>query len=470
MATGRPGTADRARVAVAEAGASRERLLRDLAKLVAVPSVSAQRRHRADVDAAARLLARRLHTAGLTDVWEERGGGPPVVVATTLRNPTGRAGAGSAMMTRGRRPHVLVYAHYDVQPAEDLEQWSTHPFRLSRIGDDVYGRGTADNKGPLLAHVAAFEALRRSGDLPVDVTFVLDGEEEVGSPHLPAVLRRLRGWLDVDVAVVSDTRILGPLTPALVRSLRGSVSARVRVIAPFPPLHVGAWAGTVVNPAIALADVLSSLHDADGRVAVEGFYRGARLMEPAARAPRRSTMPLWSRWGVPGFTPVERTTVLPALTVTAVRAGGPTMAIPAVAEARLNARLVAGQDPRQVYASLVEHVTRATPRGLTCTVEPQAQVPAVETPMRHIGVRAASLAYLDAFGRLPEITRSGGTIAAVSYLRSLLKVPIVLMGFTLPDAQIHSANEHLHLPVLWRAVDTVIAFHTKFASLAASKS
>jgi acetylornithine deacetylase/succinyl-diaminopimelate desuccinylase-like protein len=349
---------------------------------------------------------------------------------------------------------VLVYGHYDVQPA-DRSRWTSPPFRLTRAGPYVLGRGTADNKGPVLAHILAFEALQASGGLPVDVTFLFEGEEEIGSPNLPAALRRLAADMSApDVTVISDTRILGPDRPALVRSLRGSLSLHLAIRAPFPPLHVGMWAGAVRNPALALADVVSSLHDEHNRVAVPGFYDGVA----PPRSGRRAYVPGWAQWGVPGFSAEERTTVLPALTVTQLRAGGPEMAVPNHAEARLNARLVPGQNPTHLQRAITTYLVAATPPGLTPRIELIASAPAVETPIGHRGAQVAAAAYQAAFGRPPEITRSGGTIAAAAYLQDMLGAPVVLMGFTLPDARIHAPDERLYLPTLWRAVDTVVRF------------
>jgi len=438
------------RAALAAARASRATLIRDLDRLVAIPSVSGTPRHQDDLAAAAHWLARRLRVAGLPRVRLIQSGGPPVVHASTL--PPGRSPKASSLPAR---PHVLVYAHYDVQPAEP-HRWTLPPFRLTAAGQSVVGRGTADDKGPLLAHISAFEALRAVRRRPVDVTYVFEGEEEIGSPHLPPALHTLATDTGApDVIVVSDTRILGPDRPALVRSLRGSLSLDFTVRAPFPPLHVGMWAGAVHNPALAVADALSSLHDERGRVAVPGFYDGV-----ARRRGRRRgrAAPGWAQWGVPGFSAEERTTVLPALTVTQLRAGGPAMAVPNCAEARINVRLVPGQEPARVQRALTAHLVAATPPPQTPHVELIARAPAVETPMDHRGVRVAVDAYRAAFGRPPEITRSGGTIAAVAYLQDVLGAPVVLMGFTLPDAHIHAPDERLHLPTLWRAVDTVVRF------------
>lgn len=444
------------RAVLAAARASRASLIRDLDQLVAIPSVSGTPRHRDDLVAAAHWLARRLRVAGLPRVRLIRSGGPPVVHASTL--PSGRRRRASPPLAR---PHVLVYAHYDVQPA-DPRQWTSPPFRLTGAGRYVVGRGTADNKGPLLAHISAFEALRTLQRRPVDLTYVFEGEEEIGSTHLPQALRTLAADTGApDAIVVSDTRILGPDRPALVRSLRGSLTLHFTVRAPFPPLHVGTWAGAVHNPALILADALSSLHDERGQVVIPGFYDDVARRRGRHR---ESAAPLWARWGISGFSVEDRTTVLPALTVTQLRAGGPAMAVPNCAEARVNVRLVPGQEPRRVQHALTAHLVAATPPPHTPHVELIARAPAVEAPVDHRGVRVAMDAYRAAFGRAPEIMRSGGTIAAAAYLQDILDAPVVLMGFTLPDAHIHAPDERLHLPTLWRAVDTVVRFLLGYAT------
>jgi acetylornithine deacetylase/succinyl-diaminopimelate desuccinylase-like protein len=435
--------------ATAVGGHTRQRLLADLATLVSFPSVSAQPRHAGDCEAAAAWLARRLRTAGLPRVSIIATAGAPVVVASSVTaSPT------------WSRPHVLVYAHYDVQPA-DASRWCTAPFTLTLRGDDAHGRGAADDKGPLLAHVAAVESLVARGRLPVDVSFVFDGEEEIGSPHLAGVLRRLADRLTADVAIVSDTRMIAADRPALVESLRGSVSLDVTIQAPFPALHVGQWAGAVRGAATALADVVSSLHDRDGHVAVQDFYAGVSSPPFSAHVPSLAG----GEQGLLGLTVEQLTTQLPALAVTRVSAGGQQMAIPDRARARLNARMVVGQDPTRVVAAIEKHILGAVPSGWTVETNVGPGVHAAEGAIRGAGPRAAARAYERAFGRTPEVTRSGGTIAAVSQLRAELALPVVLMGFTLPDARIHAPDERLHLPVFWRAVRASSIFHGEFARL-----
>jgi acetylornithine deacetylase/succinyl-diaminopimelate desuccinylase-like protein len=391
--------------------AERRRLLSDLATLVALPSVSADPRHAGDCRRTAAWLARRLTVAGLGGVALLEAGGPPIVV--------GRARASSG---RRGRPHVLIYAHYDVQPAGS--GWTSPPFRLTVRDRDAVGRGAADDKGPLLAHLLAVEDLLARGRLPTDVTFLLDGEEEIGSPHLPVALARQARGARPDVVVVSDTRLAPGCRPALVRSLRGAVTLDLRLRTAHPVLHAGAWGGAVRGAAGDLAALLAPL---------DGGAAGDHTLQPA-------------------------------LTITCLRAGGPAAAVPDTGSARLNLRTVLGQDPVRVAAGVERGLRARLPAGAALTVRRGTAVPAVEADVRGPGARAAAAAYVDGFGRRPVVTTSGGTIAAVAQLRAAFGAPIVLMGFTPPDARIHAPDERMHLPVLWRATATAARFHHHLAA------
>jgi acetylornithine deacetylase/succinyl-diaminopimelate desuccinylase-like protein len=382
----------------------RREQLAELAELVAFRSVSAERACARQVRRCARHLAATLARLPLPDVRLLETGGPPLVVGRTRWRPG--------------LPSLLVYAHYDVQPAPP-PGWRTPPFAATRAGSAIAGRGVADNKGPLLAHVWAARALLAGGDpLPVNLTYVFDGEEEVGSPHLPGALARLR--LPADLVVVSDTRMLGPCRPALVHALRGSVNLRVEVPGN-GARHAGEPGGH--NPAHVLADLLSTLHDAHGRIAVPGFRNGAS----------------------------DETR--PAINVTRLGAGNAATAIPAAATAWLNLRLVPGQRPGAAVAALRTHLTRAAPQ---VRLRVRSASPAVLTSTDPDVLRPAAEAYVRGFGRAPVLTRSGGSIPAVGHLQDALGAPVVLMGFMLPDDRIHAPNERMRLPVLWRAADTCV--------------
>ncbi|MCA2213904.1 M20/M25/M40 family metallo-hydrolase [Jidongwangia harbinensis] len=350
----------------------------------------------AELGRCANWLSRQLRDIGLTTL-NVPGPGPPPVVA---RSPW-----------RHGRPHVLLYGHYDVQPAPPAG-WHTPPFRAVRRGGELRGRGVSDNKGPIVAHLAAIAALREAeGRLPVNLTVLLDGEEEVGSPHLPATLARharLLAGRGIDVVVVSDTRMLGPHRPALVYALRGSVTAEVCVAGAGRPLHVGAYAGLAPNPARELAVLLA------------------------------------------GLPPPGPDVARPAISVIRMAAGDLAMAIPARATAVVNVRTVPGQNAAGVVAALRRHAGGRARVRLLSAADP------VRLPRRNPAMAAAAYACERGFGRAPELVRSGGTIPAVAHLRRAFGTPVVLLGFGLPDDHAHGPDERLDLDVFDRAVETCL--------------
>src|SRR5262245_47697765 len=296
----------------------RERFIAELVDFVRFPSVSADPRHADDVARCTGWLAHHLRGLGATVVR----------VVPTSRHPVVHA----AWRGATERPTVLIYGHYDVVSADPVEAWRSPPFQATRGGESLYGRGTSDDKGQLFAHLKALEALRRtSGTLPVNVVCLCDGEEEIGSPSLEALLTNQRSAFHADAAVVSDTSMLGPARPALTYALRGAVSLEVQISGPRHDLHSGRFGGAVHNPAQVLCDLISSLHDSSGRVAVAGFYDRVRPVHAAERAVMARTGPtdLQVRhdagidvgWGEPGYTLSERLALRPALTINGLASG-----------------------------------------------------------------------------------------------------------------------------------------------------
>lgn len=442
------------------------RFLRELAELVRIPSVSADPRHRADVVACAEWLRRHLLGMGIPRVELLEAGGPPVVVA--------------AHVTDARRPTVLVYGHYDVQPAGPAGAWTSPPFAPTIRRGRLYGRGASDDKGQLFAHLKAIESLIRTrGAPPVNVVCVLEGEEEVGSRHLAPVLRTLTG-LRPDVVVVSDTRMLGPDRPAITVALRGSVHLEVQVGGLAHGLHSGAFGGAVPNPGHGLAQVVASMHDARGRVAVPGFYDDVRDVPTTVRrrlaphVPRDADMRAAGGGaalaGEPGWTAFERSALRPAVNVTGLCAGycgpGSLNAVPAAALARVNVRLVPGQSPGRVAGAIRAHVEGRTLCGLTQSVRTLAASPPVALQLDQPVLALAGAAYLRGFGRRPVLVPSGGSIPSVPHLVEAFGSPVVLMGFGLPDDNMHAPNEHLDLVVFNRAIATCTAFLEGLADFA----
>jgi acetylornithine deacetylase/succinyl-diaminopimelate desuccinylase-like protein len=445
--------------AITYARAHRARTLHELEALIRFPSVSADPRRAGDVRGCADWLAGRLRRIGLKAVRLLPAGRHPVVYGEWGRRPG--------------RPTVLVYGHYDVQPVDPLGEWRVPPFVPTRRGDDLFGRGASDDKGQVSAHLAAIEAcLRGAGRLPVNLRCLLDGEEEVGSPGLEALLRRHRRDLRADVVILSDTRMLGPDRPAITCGLRGLLNLELEVHGPRGDLHAGTFGGAVHNPIQALCELLAGLHDASGRVAVAGFYdrvrqRGARERRAMARvAPRDAAILREARvaggWGEPGFSLHERTAVRPAVTINGIAGGyqgpGSKSVIPARAVAKLGIRLVPDQDPMEVERLLREHVRRRTRHTVRAAIRSGARSAAVSLDPGHPVMRVAAAACERGFGTRPAFLRSGGTIPAVSSLHDLLGVPVVLLGLGLPDDRVHAPNEKFHLPNLWRGTETLIWF------------
>ena len=433
----------------------RTAFVRGLADFVRFPSVGGQPARAGDVRRCAAWLADHLRGVGLEHVRVVPTAGHPVVYADWLHAPG--------------RPTVLVYGHYDVQPPEPLAAWTSPPFEPAVRGGYLYGRGAADDKGQLFAHVKAIEAyLRTAGRLPVNVRCVFEGEEETGSAHLGPLLRRHRRALAADVAVVSDMSIPGPDRPAVTYSLRGALSVELEVRGPAGDLHSGNYGGAVHNPLQALCEIVAGLHDRRGRIAVEGFYDRVRDWGPAERAFMARNGPgdaevlanaaAPAAWGEPGFTAYERLTVRPALSVNGIVGGyqgpGAKAVIPSAATAKLNFRLVPDQNPREIEALLRRHVARLTPPTVRSRVTGAVYADPVTVDRGHPAMRAAAAAYRRGFGARPVLLRCGGSIPVVNVFQDALGVPAVLMGFALPGDRLHGPDERFHLPTFFNAIAT----------------
>jgi acetylornithine deacetylase/succinyl-diaminopimelate desuccinylase-like protein len=378
-----------------------------------------------------------------------------------------------------RRPTVLVYAHYDVQPADPLDAWHTPPFEPTLRSGHLHGRGTSDDKGPLMAHVKAIESyLAAAGCLPVNVIVLFEGEEEIGSPGLERLLAEHTALIDADVAVMSDTRMLGRGRPAISYSERGSVSLELEVRGPAEELHSGEFGGVVHGPIQALCEIVASLHDHRGRVAIPGFYDRVRRLGRSERAFMARMGPsdksilrdahVPAPWGEPGYSLYERTTIRPALTLGGILGGyggpGPKSVIPPTASVKMNIRLAADQDPGEIEALVRDHVRGVTPATVRTTVRRLGSpAPPAVLQRAHPAMAAASAAYAKGFGAPPRLVRSGGTIPIVAMLKERLGIPMVLMGFALPGDRMHAPNERFFLPNFLRGIETAIWFLAEVA-------
>lgn len=439
--------------------AHRLRFLSELKEFVRFPTISAQPEHAQAIRECAAWLANQLSRVGLEHVKIISTQGHPVIYADHCHVP------GS--------PTVLVYGHYDVQPADPLGEWQSPPFEPVVRGEDLYGRGACDDKGQMFTHVKALQSyLKTQGRLPVNVKCLFEGEEEIGSPNLVPFVARNRKDLAADVAVASDTRMLGPDSPAISYSERGSLNLELEVRGQKHDLHSGNFGGAVHNPLQALCEIVGKLHDSSGRIAVPHFYDNVRNWSRGERARMFQTGPsdedilheagTPKAWGEKGYTLYERTTLRPSLAVTGISGGyqgpGGKRIIPARALAKLNIRLVADQDPDEIERLFREFIARVTPAAVHTSIRKQSAAKPVLMDPTHPVMRAAAASYKRGFGVHPVFLRSGGTIPVVSAFKEVLRIPTVLMGFALPDDRIHAPNEKFHLPNFYRGIATSIWF------------
>jgi acetylornithine deacetylase/succinyl-diaminopimelate desuccinylase-like protein len=453
--------------ALAYARRHRPRFITELKEFVRFPSVSNQPQHARDVRKCASWLAAHLRRIGLEHV----------LIVPTRRHPIVYA---TWQHTRGC-PTLLIYGHYDVQPAEPLEQWRTPPFEPVVEHNNLYGRGACDDKGQLFTHVKALESyLKTQRALPVNVKCIFEGEEELGgSPGLESFVKRNRSALRADAALMSDTRMLGPDRPALGYAQRGNIRFELEVHGPRRDLHSGNFGGAVHNPLQALCEIIASLHDSDGRVAIRGFYDNVREWSSNERQFMNRTGPkdadllrdagVRRGWGEAGYSLYERITVRPALTLNGISGGyegvGIKTVIPARALAKISIRIVPDQKPDEIDRLFRQHVAQVAPSAVSVKIRALGVSNPALVNRNHPALRAAVFAYEKGFGSKPAFLRSGGSVPAASIFQKTLGIPTVLMGFALPDDQIHAPNEKFHLPNFFRGIDTSIWYMAAAAKL-----
>jgi acetylornithine deacetylase/succinyl-diaminopimelate desuccinylase-like protein len=372
-----------------------------------------------------------------------------------------------------KRPTVLIYGHYDVQPPDPLDEWRAPPFQPVVRGANLYGRGACDNKGQLFAHIKAIEAyLQTQRSLPVNIKCLFEGEEEIGSPNLQRFLQSNQHRLGADVAVISDMSIVAPERPAITSALRGALSVEIEVSGPGHDLHSGTFGGAIHNPLQVLAELIATLHDSSGKIAIPGFYNKVRLWSKKEREYMSTVGPTDAKllrdakisigWGEAGYTAYERTTIRPALAVNGIIGGyqgaGAKAVIPSRAIAKLNFRLVPDQTPQEVDRLFRDYIARIAPPTVRVSVRTMVAAQPALINRSHPALRAAALAYRKGFGAEPVFLRSGGTIPVVNMLQQALGIPIVLMGFALPNDRIHAPNEKFHLPNFFNGIKTSIWF------------
>ncbi len=439
--------------------------LDELCRYLQIPSISTLSQHHSDVLQAAVWLQNSLSQIGFERVQQIETAGNPVVYADWLH-----AGANA--------PTVLLYGHYDVQPVEPLTAWTTPPFEPVVRDGRLYARGVSDNKAQHFSHLKAFEAmLQTAGRLPVNVKICFDGEEEVGSPNLAPFVAAHQSLLAADYVVVSDGAMLQPDQPSIDYALRGVVAAEIRVMGPSRDLHSGSYGGSVHNPAQAIAEIIAALHNADGRVAIPGFYDDVDTLSPAERAilekvpypieQWRAETGASAAWGEPEYTLFERMTARPTCEVNGIWGGfsgeGFKTIIPAEAGAKISMRLVENQDAEKIARQFTQFVKQLAPPTVKVEVTVQAGANAAVTPYDSAGIQAAFQAYEAGWGARPLLSRGGGSLPIVDTFQQLLGAPFVLMPFGLDDNR-HSPNEHYHLSHLQKGMATAVYFYHYLAT------
>ncbi len=431
-----------------------------------IPSISALPEHAPDVRRAAEWLADALREAGVEHVEVSETGGHPVVYGDWLH----AEGA----------PTVLVYGHYDVQPVDPLDLWTSPPFEPAIVDGRILARGAADDKGQIHAHVMAARALTTiRGGFPVNVRYVFEGEEESSSIHLARWLEANRERLAADVAIISDTGFFEGNLPTITLSLRGLMYAQIDVVGSPIDLHSGGYGGAVANPAVALAQIIAALKGADGRIRIPGFYdevvelsdveRTAMADLPFDEEVYREENGLGVLVGEVGYTTLERRATRPTLDVNGIWGGfqghGAKTIIPAHAHAKVSCRLVADQDPAVIFERFREFVLAIAPPGVTVTVQDLGGGRPSHTPIDHPVTQAAARALERVFGRAPVYDRSGGSIPVTADFNSILGLPVVLLGFAPPNDNAHAPNEWMDLANYEGAIRAIVATFDEVAAL-----
>jgi acetylornithine deacetylase/succinyl-diaminopimelate desuccinylase-like protein len=438
---------------------NQERFLDELKELLTIPSVSTDPECKAEMQHAAEWVAGQLRSIGMKDVQIMPTGGHPVVYGEWM-------GAGKSA------PTVMIYGHYDVQPPDPLELWSSPPFEPAVRGENLYARGSADMKGQVLASLKSVESIMKAGSSPVNLKWLIEGEEEIGSEHLDDFIKNHKELLKADFCLNADAGILAPDKPSITTGLRGLAYFELRVSGPGKDLHSGLYGGIVHNPAQALAELIAGMHDKNGRITLPGFYDKVRKLskkerEDFARLPLKEKLYVEQTgvpalWGESNFTPPERLGARPTLEVNGLLSGftgtGSKTVLPAWAMAKISCRLVPDQTPEDTIKQMKKYLKENAPKGIKWDLTYLHGAGAALVSSDSLGVKAMSRAMQTVWGKRPYLLREGGSIGVVVQLQKHLGVDSVLSGFALPDCDAHAPNEKLHLPTWHKGVEAFIHF------------
>jgi len=451
---------------------NKDQFLNELIDLLKIPSISADPAYSTDVLRAADFLAQQLQHIGIDKVEVCPTAGNPIVYGEKIIDPS--------------YPTVLIYGHYDVQPADPIDLWDSPAFepviKQTEIHPEgaIFARGACDDKGQMYMHVKAVQAMLASNELPCNVKFMLEGEEEIGSENLAVFVKNEQERLKADIILVSDTGMLANDTPSITTGLRGLSYVEVEVTGPNRDLHSGLYGGCVANPINTLTKMIASLHDENNRITIPGFYdkvvelsdeeRQEMAKAPFSHEAYCKALNIQEVLGETGYSTPERGSIRPTLDVNGIWGGyigeGAKTVIPSKAYAKISMRLVPDQDPNEITSLFKAHFEKIAPASVKVSVHPHHGGEAAVTPIDHIGYKAAALAYEETFGKKPIPVRSGGSIPIVAMFEQVLGLKTILMGFGLDSDAIHSPNEHFGLFNYYRGIETIPYFFKHFKTLA----
>lgn len=436
------------------------RFQEELFDLLRIPSISADSKFKSELHKAAKILENKLKSIGLDDVTLHETPGNPILTANWLH-------AGDD------KPTVLIYGHYDVQPPDPEELWETEPFEPTIRDGKVYARGASDDKGQAYIHIASVEScLKADGSLPVNIKFILEGEEEIGSPNLVPFLTENKDLLACDMVLISDTAMFGKDTPSITYGLRGLAYMEMHVTGPNRDLHSGAYGNGVQNPVNALAQIIAKMRDENGVVQIPGFYDNVRDLTSEERAAYaelpfdeqeyKDELDIDEVFGEEGFSTLERVSARPSLDVNGIWGGyqgeGAKTVLPSKAGAKVSMRLVPDQTPEEIYKKFKDFVASVTPPGVTVKVEEHHGGYPAMVDLNYYGLKSASKAFETVYGKKALMSREGGSIPIVADFAKVLHANSILMGFGLRTDAIHSPNEHFSLEDFHRGMKTSAAF------------
>lgn len=441
---------------------NKDRYLKELTEFLSIPSVSSQSNHNNDTRRCAQWVADQMRTIGMQNVKIFETPGHPIVYSEWLGAPG--------------KPTILFYGHYDVQPVDPLNLWTSPPFQATIRGDNLYARGSADDKGQIFIHFKAVEAyVKNNGKLPVNIKMLIEGEEEVGSAHLENFVKEHKETLKADLVLISDSAMFKKGVPSVCYGLRGLAYMEVEVTGPTRDLHSGTFGGSVHNPIQALSELIASLHDKNGRVTIPGFYKDVRPLTKDERAAYKKLpwndkeygkdLGVKQLFGEKGYTTLERVWARPTLECNGIWGGytgeGAKTVLPSKAFAKISIRLVPDQRSEKIAKLFEKQIKRIAPKTIDIQVRALHGGEAAITPIDSPGVKAAVAALEKGFGKKPLYQREGGSIPIVVQFKEILGLDTVLLGFGLPDENAHAPDEHINLDNFFGGMRTSAHFYSE---------